>query len=244
MRSIVDILNINIRKIGKYIIQKNTINTNIVPAHGGKLFEVQMWTISDFILKKLIPVVGVHPFPLNELCLMVAAVCWTKPSHIFEWGTNIGVSARIFYETTKYYGIKSEIHSIDLPDDQHHVEHPGKCRGKLVRHIKDIHLHQGDGVTTALTIWNSSIQKKKPIFFLDGDHSYESVKSELNLIYDHIKNPHFLVHYTFFQSEESNYNVGPFCALQDFLITNPDQFVRIDSHLGLPGMTFLHRVED
>lgn len=230
-------------RIKKIYSSEKILKTNFVPEHRGKLFEVQMWIISDFILKKLIPVVGIRPFPLNELCLMVSAVYWIKPSHIFDWGTNIGLSARIFYETITYFGIRSEIHSVDLPDDHPHIEHPGNRRGQLVRHIKDIHLYQGDGATTALAIWDSSIQKNRPLFFLDGDHSYESVKRELNLIYEHIRNPNFLIHDTFFQSEESNYNVGPFLAIKDFLNRVPDQFLCVDTQLGLPGMTFLHKME-
>lgn len=49
-------------------------------------FEVNNQLISEFILKKLVPIVGIHPYPLNELMLMVAAVCRLEPTHIFEWG--------------------------------------------------------------------------------------------------------------------------------------------------------------
>ena len=44
-------------------------------------FEVDNWVISDFIVKKLIPIVGTHPYPISELNLMVAAVCRLKPQH-------------------------------------------------------------------------------------------------------------------------------------------------------------------
>ena len=80
-------------------------------------FEVNNWIVSEFVVDKLIPVVGMHPFPLNELMLMSSAVCRFKPELIFEWGTNIGKSARIFYETIKAFDVASQIHSIDLPDD-------------------------------------------------------------------------------------------------------------------------------
>ena len=79
-------------------------------------FEVDNWTISRFVLKRLIPLIGFRPFPLSELCLLSSAVCFFKPTHIFEWGTNIGKSARLFHETAKYFNISVEIHSIDLPD--------------------------------------------------------------------------------------------------------------------------------
>jgi cephalosporin hydroxylase len=214
-----------------------------VPDHDGREFEVQLWDISEFIIKKLVPVVGIHPFPLTELSLMVAAVCRIKPSHIYEWGTNIGVSARIFYETVKYFRLDCEIHTIDLPDGTRHVEHPGHRRGALVRHIKGVHMHQGDGVTTALALWDAAVVRRKALFFLDGDHSYESVSRELRWIDSHVGNASFLVHDTLSQSAEANYNIGPFLAVQDFLQDVPVRYARIDEHLGLPGMTLLYPKE-
>ena len=96
-------------------------------------FEVDNWVISDFLVNKLIPVVGTHPYPIMELSLMVASICRLKPNVIFEWGTNIGKSARIFYETGKQFDIPLEIHSIDLPDDLDHQEHPRSGRGRMVK---------------------------------------------------------------------------------------------------------------
>lgn len=215
-----------------------------VPDHDGREFEVRLWDISEFIIKKLVPVVGVHPFPLTELSLMVAAVCRIKPSHIYEWGTNIGVSARIFYETVAYFRMDCAIHTIDLPDDTMHVEHPGRRRGALVRHIKRVHMHQGDGVTTALALWDAAVERRKALFFLDGDHSYESVIRELKWIDSHAGNASFLIHDTLFQSVEANYNTGPFLAVRDFLRDAPDRYARIDERLGLPGMTLLYPKEE
>jgi len=123
-------------------------------SHSGTEFEVQMWAVSEFIASKIIPVTGCHPFPLTELSLMVAAVIYLKPDYIFEWGTNIGKSARIFYETCSFFGINSQIHSIDLPDDHKHCEHPGSERGIFVRKISEVKLHQGDGAETAIRIGN------------------------------------------------------------------------------------------
>jgi hypothetical protein len=31
-------------------------------------------------MEKVGPVVGTHPYPLNELLLMTATVCWLRPS--------------------------------------------------------------------------------------------------------------------------------------------------------------------
>jgi cephalosporin hydroxylase len=217
---------------------------NPIPQHSGQSFEVNMWMISRFIEKKILPIVGHSPFPITEQSLLVATVCKTKPSHIFDWGTNIGVSARIFYETCKYFSINAEIHSIDLPDDTEHKEHPKKRRGKLVRHLNSVHLHLGDGAETSLKILKSSkIKPKNPLFFLDGDHSFESVLRELELISNNFENANFLIHDTFYQTKESNYNIGPHLAVEEFIGTSGKNYEKIAENLGLPGMTFLYKKE-
>jgi cephalosporin hydroxylase len=209
--------------------------------HGGLEFEVEGYTISDFILKKLIPIVGFHPYPLNELCLMVSSLCRLQPTHIFEWGTHVGKSARIFHESKKCFGINTEIHSIDLPDDVEHEEHPHKHRAHYVKHIEDVKLYQGDGVSTAMEICATIKGKINPLFYIDGDHEYTSVLRELKIIHENVDNANILLHDTFYQTSESGYNVGPFLAIQEFLNTFPNKYKRIDSQLGLPGMTLLYQ---
>ena len=204
-------------------------------------FEVDTWELSRFVLAKLIPVVGIHPFPLHELMLMSAAVCRTRPSQIFDWGTHIGKSARIFFECASHFGIAAEIHSIDLPDDIMHGEHPHEDRGKLVRGIAQVHLHQGDGLDIALNQWSAGGRKAVPLFFLDGDHSYESVLRELEGIGSATPDANILLHDAFYQSPDSGYNVGPHRAIERFMQMNSSRYRRIDSGLGLPGMTFLYR---
>ncbi len=142
-------------------------------------FEVNNWIISEFIFQKLVPIVGVTPYPINELALMVSAVCRLKPTHIFEWGTNIGKSARIFYEIVKHFGLSTEIHSIDLPDEIDHHEHPKAKRGVLVKGISDVRLYKGDGLETALEIYRKIRETCRPLVFIDGDHSYALVKREI-----------------------------------------------------------------
>ena len=203
-------------------------------------FEVNNWIVSEFIIDKLLPVVGFHPFPINEQMLMVATVCRLKPTHIFEWGTNVGKSARIFHETCSGFSIKTEIHSIDLPDDINHIEHPKNERGKFVKGIKEVTLHRGDGVKTALQIISECKDNAaRPLFFLDGDHSYESVKNELSKIITCVPQANILLHDTFYQSEESGYNVGPYKAIKEVLSTTPNNFKVFSQNLGLPGMTLL-----
>src|SRR4051812_11884192 len=87
---------------------------DIVRNAGCSEFEVDTWQISQFVLEKLVPIVGAHPFPLSELMLLSAAVCRMRPVLIFEWGTHIGKSARAFHEIAAHFGIPCVIHSVDL----------------------------------------------------------------------------------------------------------------------------------
>ena len=202
-------------------------------------FEVDGWVISQFVVEKIVPVAGTHPFPLQELMLMTAAVCRLRPPMIFEWGTHIGKSARIFYEIALHFGIPVEIHSIDLPDEVTHVEHPGDKRGALVLGIDRVKLHQGDGLTNSLKIWKEGGAPAHPLFFVDGDHSYESVRREIDGILGAIPGASLLLHDTFFQSPDSGYNVGPHQAVAETLAKMPGKFQVLHSGLSLPGMTLL-----
>jgi len=213
-------------------------NKSPVVNPNSKYFEVNNWLISDFILKKVIPLVGVHPYPLNELMLMVAAVCRIRPTHIFEWGTHLGKSARIFYETVKFFKINSEVHSIDLPDSVKHQEHLGSQKAELVKNIKSVKLYQGDGLTVALKLCRQ-LKPSMPLFFLDGDHRYQSIKRELAGIAKNISLAHILIHDTFNQSKRSGYNTGPYRVIKAFLVKVPrHRYQVIETGTGLPGMTF------
>ena len=213
--------------------------TDPVCNSGCEFFEVDNWSISQFILERLVPLVGCHPFPLNEQMLMTAAVCRIRPTHILEWGTNIGASARIFHEICRGFSVQAEIHSIDLPDYAKHEEHPGQQRGWLVRGIPEVRMYQGDGCDVALSIIAAAPATVRPLFFLDGDHSYTSVRRELVSIIDTVCNASVLVHDTFWQSEESGYNTGPYRAIQDVLQETDTSFDVYAQNIGLPGMTLL-----
>lgn len=204
-------------------------------------FEVNKWTISDFIISNLIPIVGTRPFPLDELMLMSSAVVGFKPQCIFEWGTHIGKSARVFYETVKAFNIPCEIHSVDLPETANHIEHPHEKHGMLVKGIKEVKLHRGDGISKSMEIYRSLNNVSCVLFLIDGDHSYESVKRELSTVIDLVKNPVILLHDTFFQSEKSAYNIGPYKAIQDVLAGKKNEFRIISTNAGLPGMTLVFK---
>jgi cephalosporin hydroxylase len=202
--------------------------------------EANTWQLSELVVNRLVPIVGVHPFPVHEIMLMAAAICRMRPSHIFEWGTHIGKSARIFHEVSAQYGIHSHIHSVDLPDDVAHVEHPSKERGRLVRGSRRVTLHQGDGLDVSLATWVAEGGPRDVLFFVDGDHSETSVYRELSGIVGAIERPAVLLHDAFYQSPESGYNIGPYLAIERVLKEYPSRFKRVDSGLGLPGMTLLY----
>lgn len=214
---------------------------NSVPAHKGNEFEVNNWIISDFIINRLAPVVGFHPFPLNELMLMTSAVCYFKPEFIFEWGTNIGKSARVFYEITEAFKIKAHIHTIDLPDDVFHNEHPKHNRGIMVKNLPRVTLHQADGLKRSFELIEKHKPKGRVLFFVDGDHSYETVKNELQTILTHYPDALVLLHDTFYQSEASGYNVGPYKAIKEIMASRGDAYAQIATNMGLPGMTLVYK---
>ncbi len=204
-------------------------------------FEVDNWAISEFIVNKLVPVSGVHPYPISELNLMVATVCRFKPQQVFEWGTNIGKSARIFYETGKHFRIPLNIHSIDLPDDVEHGEHPHSSRGHMVKGLTGVTLHQGDGLETSISLYKTQ-PELRTLVFIDGDHSYESVYRELNGVINAMPNAHILLHDTFYQSEVSSYNIGPYNAIAATLAKLPGKYHMMATSTGLPGMTLLYKL--
>jgi hypothetical protein len=200
--------------------------------------EVDNWLISEFIVQKLIPIVGWHPYPLSELQLMVGALCWYEPKYIFDWGTHTGIATRIFYETTKYFNLKTKVVSIDLPEDVEHCEHPHKNYALFVKHIPEITLLRGDGLDTAMQFIQSK-KITKALFFLDGDHEYASVKRELATIHRKVKKPAILLHDTFFQGPKSGYNIGPRTAINEFLAKNK-KYAQMKTEFGRPGIDFLY----
>ena len=50
-----------------------------------------------------------------------------------------------------------------------------------------------------------------------------------------------LLHDTFFQSENSLYNVGPYKAINEILSLIQLDFKRVETKMGLPGMTLIYK---
>ena len=220
--------------------QENRNTRNFVPIKKNRRLELEVdkWRISKFILQNLIPVIGIKPYPLDELTMFVSTVCAFEPTHIYEWGTHVGKSARIFYETVKYFKINAKIFTTDLPKSTKHIEHPGDSRGLYIRNITEIQRLCGDGVTESLKIQDKVKKNNKPLFYLDGDHGYKSIKRELFLIGKHANHATIIIHDTFYQTKKSKYNIGPHKAIQDFLKVQLNYKI-YTTHFGLPGMTVL-----
>ncbi|MBC7864821.1 MAG: hypothetical protein IAF38_17740 [Bacteroidia bacterium] len=223
----------------KKIFSAKPVFTDPVKNLSSAELEINKWSISEFVIHKLVPVVSCHPFPLDELMLMTTAVCRFKPELIFEWGTNVGKSARVFYEIISTYKINCTIHSVDLPDDVFHHEHPQNYRGKFVKGKKDVFLYQADGLSKSIEIYKEKKPKGKVLFFVDGDHSYESVKRELSEILKAIPDAVVLLHDTFDQSDDANYNTGPIRAIRE--VINGTHYRIISTQGGLPGMSLVYQ---
>jgi hypothetical protein len=200
-----------------------------VPNPSASEFEVDLWT----------PTVSLGEGRAGRMDepMMARAACRIKPSVVFDWGTHIGASARTFYECNKAFKLGYQIHSIDRPPDASHVLQPGQEHGRLVRGLDRVHLHRGNGVEVALEQWRKLGCPKRPLFFVDGDHAYESVRDELTQIFSTVPDASVLAHDTFFRSEESNYNVEP--AIDEIVEKSPRRFRAVKSGLGVPGMTLL-----
>lgn len=199
--------------------------------------EVDKWALSSFIIEKLLPIVGVQPFPLDEQLLMASAVSFFRPDVIIEWGTNIGNSARIFHELRVHLELETVIHSIDLPPEAVHSENikNTQSRGALVTGLP-VSLHLGDGLTVAKQLIKEG-SYQKPLFFVDGDHAYTSVMRELEGIRNIVGEAVILAHDTFLQRPGSGYNCGPGKAVLEF--AERYNLETWSTSLGLPGMSLI-----
>ncbi len=117
----------------------------------------------------------------DEVTFLARCVIRARPTHVFEWGTNRGSSARIFYEIGNTLGnpLPFEVHSTELRIEEafRDRDHPGEGVGLFVRDLPVV-LHEGDGLLTTLDLVDD-IHPAMPFFFLDGYHSYDQVRLEL-----------------------------------------------------------------
>ena len=178
-------------------------------------------------------------YPEGELEFMCETVAEVKPDVIFEWGTGSGASGRIFCEATglvalanSWIGEPVDLVTIDLPDELAPLEaqHPRERTGMYLPDRARISRLRGDGVTVSLALWatNFADAYNKPLFFIDGDHSYFAVYREVALIDRMVPNAVMLLHDT---------NDGPGLAAEKWCA---DQ--RRHTFESIPGRTGIGRL--
>jgi predicted O-methyltransferase YrrM len=203
----------------------------------GSIFEVDCWILSEILLDRVIPKIGISPYPLNEQMLMAAAVAYVQPKIIIEWGTHVGISARLFWEVKEALGLNCHIYTIDSMN-QSHPEFPGAARGKYLSST-DVKQIVGDGAETANKLLEDVFESV--LVYVDGDHSRESVKRDL-AIWDKLpQGSGILAHDVFYQTP-STYNVGPWQSFQELLQAQKSNISQVQWQLlGLPGMAFVSK---
>jgi hypothetical protein len=135
---------------------------------------------------------GLPGYGEDEVGFMCETVEIVQPDRIFDWGTNVGASARIFYEACIVHCI---VETIDLPAvlEQLDRDHAG---GRTGSHLTpEIRTHRGDGVTEALRLC-AAWEPKRPLFFLDGNHLRENVFREIWSIHKFCPRGVLLIHDT------------------------------------------------
>jgi glycosyltransferase involved in cell wall biosynthesis len=208
--------------------------------HSGRWeLELDKRQLSRIVCDKLVPIVGVHPYPLDEQLFMTAAVRWMRPDIIVEWGTHIGASARIFFEAKTALGLEAEVHTIDLPPGAGHIENLSdpRLRARLIAGMPVVR-HVGDGAERARGILSAGAYRR-PLFFIDGDHTFRSVLRELEAVRSMAPQAAILVHDTHFRKLAPGTCCDPWIALEVFCRRHG--LPRWFSSLGPPGigLTFL-----
>lgn len=140
---------------------------------------------------------GLPGYGGDEVGFLAETVFELEPDFICEWGTNRGSSARIFYEACQMLDVVPVIHTIELPNKLAPVtpDHPGIQTGMFLRGLKGVSRHRGDGATEALKLYRQA-SPSRPLIFLDGDHSFETVYKELAMVLSEMPNAVVVLHDT------------------------------------------------
>lgn len=133
----------------------------------------------------------------DEVSFLAETVFALEPDFICEWGTNRGSSARIFYESCQLLRVTPWIYTVELPNKLAPVtaDHPGIQTGMFIRKLQGITAYRGDGITTAMKLYRRA-SPSRPLFFVDGDHSFQTVYKELRTLLSEAKNAVVVVHDT------------------------------------------------
>ena len=197
------------------------------------LLEVNKWAASSMVLA-LQRIVGDQPYPLDELLMMTAVFAYHRPEVVIDIGTHLGKSARVWHELSTRLQTGSTVHTIDVLDPTH-PEFPSARHAEFVRNTP-VKTHIGDGAAVAADLIRAE-PGRRFLLFLDGDHRYETVLQELELVRLLADESGVLLHDTFYQPS-SSYNHGPYLALQHFAKTFPTKQM-LHMHAGLPGMSYM-----
>jgi len=205
----------------------------------GSVFEANCWILSEILLDRVIPKIGIRPYPLNEQMLMAAAVAFVQPKIIIEWGTHVGKSARLFWEVEEALGLNCQIYTIDSMNPDH-PEFPGAARG---RYLSNTEVKQivGDGAEIANKLLEDSLESNPVLVYVDGEHSREAVKRDLT-IWDKLSSGSGILPHDVFYQIPSSYNIGPWEAFQELLQEQKSNISQVQWQLlGLPGMVFVSK---
>lgn len=193
-------------------------------------------SLTDF--QQHIRSLGIPGYGDDEVEFMYETVALVRPSHIFEWGTNRGSSARILYEAARDRKMLScQVHTTDLPTLLCGInkEHVGSDTGCIFAHLEGITQHYGDGVTCSLLAFREA-RNPRSLFFIDGDHNEENVLRELRWINLVAPSEAILLHDTHPGARPS---FGPFHALNIFLAGEGVKYdvTYLNSQAGMTRLT-------
>jgi hypothetical protein len=133
----------------------------------------------------------------DEVLFMAKTMRDLRPGVVFEWGTNVGASARIFREAASVLGFSCEVHTFELPAELAALDrdHPGERLGLHSGGVPGIWHHFGDGLYSALLL-HARIRPSRALFYLDGCHKAGVVLHELESIASAAPEAVILVHDT------------------------------------------------
>ncbi len=122
---------------------------------------------------------GLIGYSTAEIDYIGETLASVRPDFIAEWGTNVGESARIFFEAAKYHHLDCEIHSVETYDEIPILrpEDAGRKRGHFVLGLP-VFLHVGEGTVVSIDLYRNS-NRIRPLFFLDDSHLEDGVFDSL-----------------------------------------------------------------
>ena len=168
--------------------------------------------------------IGLVGYSPEELNMILDTMLDQQTDLVVEWGTNIGQSARIFYEAREWLGLPCVIHSVEIQRELGPVW--GYERGHWVKDL-DVRLHIGDGVTRGVDLWHAS-GAHRPLFFLDDNHAESEVLRQLRMIAVEAPEAVMLIHDTHTPVYGNEIGASywmlhePGVAIQTFLKESPD----------------------